>query len=178
MIQIRIRVATSLLVGACALTPVAAMPLGAQSASRADPAARPAPLPSVLLPPELARVLRDYERAWRARDARAIAALFALDGLALPNGRMPARGREAIEAAYRGHGGPLVLRALAFAVGGDSLAYIVGAYGYAAPGTPGDSVGRTTVPDIGKFTLVLRRERDGDARWLIASDMDNMSSRP
>jgi hypothetical protein len=35
-----------------------------------------APLPSVALPPGLDHVLRDYERAWRARDADALAGLF------------------------------------------------------------------------------------------------------
>ena len=35
-----------------------------------------APLPSVTLPAALARVLTDYETAWRARDAKALAALF------------------------------------------------------------------------------------------------------
>jgi len=173
----RLSIATTVLTGACALTLSVATPLRAQASSRADSAAQSASLPSVALPPELARVLRDYERAWRARDARAIAALFSPDGFALPSGQPPRRGREAIEAAYTGHGGPLVLRAFAFALG-DSLAYIVGAYGYETPGTTADASVARTVPDLGKFTLVLRRERGGGERWLIASDMDNMSRRP
>mgnify|MGYP006148377467 CR=1 FL=1 len=36
----------------------------------------PARLPSVTLPPELDRVLRDYERNWAAGDEAALAALF------------------------------------------------------------------------------------------------------
>ncbi|HKE55282.1 MAG TPA: SgcJ/EcaC family oxidoreductase, partial [Pyrinomonadaceae bacterium] len=64
--------------------------------------------PSVDLPPELARVLRDYEAAWSKRDATALAQLFAEDGFVLPNGGTPVRGRAAVEKFYAGHGGPLV----------------------------------------------------------------------
>lgn len=125
----------------------------------------PGELPSVTLPPELDRVLRDYERAWRARDAAALASLFAEDGFALQNNGPPIRGRPAIRAAYGNQGGdPLRLRALAFAEG-DSIGYIIGAYGY------GD-----TPSDKGKFTLVLRRAR-GEP-WLIVSDMDNPNASP
>lgn len=116
-------------------------------------------LPSVELPAELQRVLTDYEEAWRARDAPALAALFAADGFVLAPGRPPVRGRAAIEAYYTGRGGPLSLRALAFAAEG-SAGWIVGGYS-AAP----------ELPDGGKFTLTLRRDADG--RWLIMSDMDN-----
>lgn len=117
-------------------------------------------LPSVDLPAELSRVLRDYERAWRSGDAAAVAALFTEDGFVLQPGRPPMRGRAGLEATYRGQGGgDLRLRALAYAVA-DSVAFIVGAYRY------GDATS-----DMGKFTLTLRRPRGG--RWLIFSDMDN-----
>lgn len=116
-------------------------------------------LPSIALPPELARVLRDYERAWRARDAAALAALFAPDGFVLRPGHPPTRGRAAIEAAYAASGGPLRLRALAFGAA-DSVAYVIGAY-RALPERP----------DAGKFILALRRAPSG--RWEIAADMDN-----
>jgi ketosteroid isomerase-like protein len=115
--------------------------------------------PTVALPPELARVLTDYEAAWSARDAKALAALFAEDGFVLPGGRPPVRGRDAIERYYQGHGGPLSLRAIAYATDG-SVGYILG--GYAS------EEGRE---DDGKFTLTLRR--DGAERWWIFSDMDN-----
>jgi uncharacterized protein (TIGR02246 family) len=119
---------------------------------------------SVQLSPELDRVLRDYEAAWRRGDAEALAALFTEDGFVLQGGRAPVRGRAAIQAAYAGQGGgALRLRALAAATA-DTVGYIVGAYGY------GDAPG-----DQGKFTLTLRRGPDG--RWLIFSDMDN-SNRP
>lgn len=120
-------------------------------------------LPDVTLPPELDRVLRDYERAWRAGDAAALASLFAEDGFALQNNNRPIRGRAAIQAAYEGKGGnPLRLRALAFA-DGDTVGYIIGAYGYG--NTPGDT---------GKFTLTLRRSPGKP--WLIFSDIDNTNA--
>lgn len=135
--------------------------LTAQGTRPSTPSAAAA-LPSVTLPPALARVLRDYEAAWGAGDAAALAALFTEDGFVLQSGKPPVRGRAAITAAYTGQGGaPLRLRALAHATA-DSVGYIIGAYRY------GDDPG-----DIGKFTLTLRRARDG--RWLIASDMDNSS---
>lgn len=120
-----------------------------------------APVAPVSLPPDLDRVLRDYERAWQRRDAAALADLFAEDGFVLANGRPPVRGRAAIRAAYAEAGGPLSLRALAYATDG-SLGHILGAYSL----KPGEA-------DLGKFTLTLRRRADG--RWLIFSDMDNPS---
>lgn len=127
-------------------------------------AAEVTPLPSVALPPELDRVLRDYERAWQAKDPAALAALFAEDGFVLASGRPPVRGRAAIQAAYREGGGPLALRALAYATQ-ESVGYVIGAYG---PGAGS--------PDTGKFVLALTRRSDG--RWLIAADIDNSSRRP
>ena len=143
-----------------------ARPAGAQAA-RSDSVA---PMPSVTLPPALDRVLRDYERGWRANDARALAALFSEDGFVLQNGRPPLRGRAAIEQAYAGQGGPLHLRALAYSVS-DSIGFVIGAYGYPRPGAAEGAA----VPDMGKFTLTLKRGRDG--RWMIFSDMDNGSMR-
>ncbi len=144
-----------------ALLAAATAPLSAQTPASPSGAAA-LPLPSVALPPALDRVLRDYERAWRAGDAAALAALFAEDGFVLQGGRAPVRGRAAIQAAYAGQGGgALRLRALASAVA-DTVGYIVGAYGY------GDGPG-----DQGKFTLTLRRAPGG--AWLIFSDMDNSS---
>jgi len=122
-------------------------------------------LPGAALPPDLDRVLRDYERAWRAGDAAALASLFAEDGFVLQSNRPPLRGRPAIQAAYEGQGGgPLRLRALAFATG-DTVGHIIGAYGYG--NTPGDT---------GKFTLTLRRSPNEP--WQIFSDMDNPNAPP
>lgn len=123
----------------------------------------PAAEPSVSLPPELARVLTDYEAAWSKKDAAGLAVLFAEDGFVLPNGGTPVRGRAAIQKHYTGHGGPLSLRAIAYAAEG-SVGYILGGYT--------DTAGK---PDMGKFTLTLRKGPDG--RWLIMSDMDNSNRR-
>ncbi len=142
----------------------ATLVLAPLSAARAQEG--PPPLPSVTLPAPLDRVLRDYEKAWKANDPDALVALFAEDGFVLQPGRAPARGRAAMKVVYAGQGGgPLRLRALAFATDG-AVGYIIGAYGY---GEGAD------VPDQGKFTLTLRRDASG--KWLIASDMDN-GSRP
>jgi hypothetical protein len=139
--------------------------LSAPAVAGAQQSPPPAPqLPSVQLPAEFDRVLRDYERAWAARDEAALAALFTEDGFVLANGRMPARGRAAIQQVYANDGGALSLRALAYATA-DSVGYIIGAFAENA----GD-------PDMGKFVLALRRGPGG--RWLIASDIDNMNRRP
>ena len=116
---------------------------------------------TVTLPPELDRVLRDYEQGWRVQDADRLANLFTPDGFILRPRQPPVRGREAIAEAYRNSGGPLHLRALAYAQS-DSLAYIIGGFRFSPEG-----------PDLGKFILTLRRMFDG--RWYITADMDNQS---
>ncbi len=122
-------------------------------------------LPDAVVPAALDRVLRDYEKAWRNGDAKALAALFAEDGFILQGNQPPVRGRAAIEAAYAGQGSsPLRLRALAYAAE-ETTGYIIGAYTY------GNNVG-----DTGKFTLTLKRV--GDGPWLIFSDMDNTNAPP
>ena len=118
---------------------------------------------SVTLPPPLERVLRDYETAWRGKDAAALAALFAEDGFVLSSGSQPVRGRAQIEKHYAGAGGPLALRAFAYATEG-SLGYIIGGFSR-----------QEGQPDNGKFTLTLRKGTDD--RWLIMSDMDNGNTR-
>jgi ketosteroid isomerase-like protein len=125
----------------------------------------PPPLPSITLPAELDRVLRDYERAWKNSAEDALADLFTPDGF-VPTGQAWVRGRDAIRATYANSGGGLQLRALAFAVQ-DTVGYIVGAYGY------GESA---PVPDRGKFVLALRRARGGP--WLIAADIDQSNRQP
>jgi len=118
---------------------------------------------TVTLPPELARVLTDYEASWTAGDAAALARLFAEDGYVLPQGQEPVRGRAAIEKLYTRKGSPLALRAFAYATQGN-VGYILGGYGAERGG-----------PETGKFTLTLRKGTDG--RWLIVSDMDNPNQR-
>lgn len=140
---------------ALAVLALAAVP--APAAGQQSPEA--GAMEAVTLPPELDRVLRDYETAWRARDAAGLAALFTDDGFILRPNRPAVRGRARIEEAYGGAGGPLVLRAWDYATSGD-VGWILGGYGAAEDG-----------PEFGKYTLTLRLGDDG--RWLIASDMDN-----
>ena len=144
--------------------PIARPPVAASPVAYLPTPTPAPPLPSVELPPELDRVLRDYERAWTAKNAEALSRLFAEDGFVLPNGGPPARGRSAIRRTYAKAGGPLVLRALAFATEGP-VGYIIGAYGASAESG-----------DTGKFVLALKRGTDG--RWMIAADIDNSNSRP
>jgi ketosteroid isomerase-like protein len=142
---------------------IAVLSIAAPSVARAQDTP-PAPLPSVTLPAEVERVLRDYERNWAAGDEAALAALFTEDGFILQNGRPPVRGRANIQQAYASSQGPLRLRAMGFAVD-DSVGYIVGAYSY------GEGEG-----DMGKFVLALRRTPGGP--WLIAADIDNGNQMP
>ena len=142
------------LLAVLALCTALASPLAAQ--------ARDSTPATITLPPDLARVLTDYENAY-PRGGAAVAELFVEDGYVLPPGVPPIRGREAIARRY-GAGGPLALRAFAYSIDG-STAFILGAY---AP--------RRGDPDAGKFTLALKRR--GDGRWMIFSDMDNPNSRP
>ena len=122
-------------------------------------------IPSVTLPPELDRVLRDYEKAWKAGDTTALANLFSEDGFVLGNGKPPVRGRDKIRTAYDNPSGELRLRALAFATE-ETIGWIVGAFSY------GPSKG-----DMGKFVLALQRDSDEGATWQIAADMDNTNRR-
>lgn len=119
--------------------------------------------PSISLPPDFDRVLRDYEAAWGSRNPHKLAMLFAEDGYVMPGGQGPVKGRAAIEKYYTGHGGPLSLRAFAYAMQGN-IGYILGGY-----------TTQKGQADIGKFTLTLRRGADG--RWVIVSDMDNGNQR-
>jgi len=118
-----------------------------------------APPPSIALPSDLDRVLRDYERAWRSHDAKALSELFDPEGFVLASGRPPVRGRTAIQSEYAGAGGALSLRAFAY-FSCDNVAYIIGGFGPLSSG-----------PDIGKFVLTLSRH--GAGPWMIVSDMDN-----
>lgn len=114
---------------------------------------------SISLPPEIDRVLRDYEQGWRNFDAETLAALFTPDGFILRPGHPPVRGRSAIAEAYRNSGGALYLRAMSFAQA-DSAGYIIGAYSHVQFGA-----------DAGKFILTLRLM--SDKKWYITADMDN-----
>ena len=135
----------------------------ANAARAQTPDAAPAPLASITLPPELARVLTDYETQWRF-GGDSLTRLFTEDAILTVGGKAPARGHAAIRAHYAGPKGPLALRAIAYAAEGN-IAYIIGGYAM-----------ERGAPDIGKFVLTLKKGADG--RWLIFSDMDTPNSRP
>ncbi|MCA9736399.1 MAG: nuclear transport factor 2 family protein [Gemmatimonadetes bacterium] len=113
------------------------------------------------LPPELERVLRDYEQAWSGGDAEGLARLFTEDGF-VPRPHGWTRGRAAILDAYASTGGDLRLRAHAFATSG-TVGWIAGSYGYAE---------EAATRDMGRFLLALRRD-SADAPWRIAADLDH-----
>ncbi len=125
------------------------------------PSQRPPPdsLPSVPLPPELDRVLREYERHWREGNTEALVALFTEDGMVARRGGW-IRGQAGLRDALQNTSGDLRLRAVAYALE-ESVGYVIGAYGY------GDQPG---IPDRGMFILALRRGEDG--RWLVEADLD------
>lgn len=124
--------------------------------SRRSPPAR---LPSAELPPELARILRDYERHWRAGHADSLAALFTDDGLVARRGGW-IQGTSELRDALQRTSSDLRLRAVAYATDG-AVGYIVGAYGYGE---------QAETQDGGMFILALGRSAEG--RWLIAADLD------
>lgn len=152
------------------LTNIALLALGpwmqnpVASPSPPTPLQTACPQASVPLKAPLDRVLRDYEVGWERGDQKALAGLFSEDGIVMAMGGLPVRGRAAIERHYAESGGAsLSLRAIAFAAEG-STGFILGCY---AP--------RAGEPDIGKFTLTLKKDASG--RWLIFSDMDNPNRR-
>ena len=114
------------------------------------------PLPSVELPIEVDRVIRDWERATRSADAPALAALFTEDGLmSQPTGWV--RGREAIRGAAADFGpAELRVRAHQFAAE-DSVATVTGSLSDASS---------SVVRDVARVTFTLRSRNGG---WLIAS---------
>ena len=142
---------------------VSMLVLGSPAAASAQGQAAPTQLPSVTLPPELDRVLRDYEAAWRASDANGLAQLFADGRVVMTNSGRAVMGREGVRQVYSRGGGPLNLRAMAYAAD-DTVAHIIGAYAV----RPGGE-------DSGTFVLALVRPRGG--KWLITADMDRAHRR-
>jgi ketosteroid isomerase-like protein len=148
------------MLAASAITPASMCSAQDQRSATPDAATQ---LPSVKLPAEIERVLRDYEKNWRARDAAALASVFTSDGFVMQMGKPPVRGTDAITKAYAGAGGTLFLRPLHYETSGD-VGFIIGAFTYAEGAA-----------DRGKFILALRREK---GVWKIVADMDNPSGMP
>ena len=121
--------------------------------------------PDVTLPAPLARVLTaDYESGLGAEGRGGPGALFADGGFVLSSGVPPVRGRAAIERHYTGQGGPLALRALAYAVDG-KIGYVIGGFAR-AKGEAGH-----------RRSSRSRSWRRRTGAWLIQSDMDNGNAR-
>lgn len=120
--------------------------------------AAPEPLPDVDLPPDLARVLREYEQHWREGNAQGLVDLFTDDGFVARRGGW-IRGREGLEQSLQGTSSDLRLRAVAYETD-DRVGYVIGAYSY----------GPDPSADRGMFILTLRKGSDG--RWLITADLD------
>ncbi len=145
------------------LVTVTILALPSAMCAQADTA--PPPLPSITLPPDLDRVLRDYEKAWKASDVNGLANLFADGRVVMTNSGRAVRGREGVRQMYSKGGGPLALRAVAYAVD-DTVAHIIGGYAL----RPGEG-------DAGTFVLALVRSRAGGGPWLIVADMDRSHRR-
>src|SRR5687768_18322623 len=77
-----------------------------------------APLPSITLPPELGRVLTDYETQWRF-GGDSLTKLFAEPPILTVGGKPPARGHAAIVTHYAGPKDPLALRGSAYNMEGN-----------------------------------------------------------
>ena len=149
--MIKISTRSSVIGAALGLLLLASSAIGQEGAARQ---------PSVELPAELERVLRDYERAWAAGDEGALAQLFTEDGF-VSGERGWIHGRAAIEQEYENAQSDLRLRAVSFSRD-ETTAFIVGAYG---------SGSEAATRDRGKFVLALRRE-EPTGRWLIVADLD------
>jgi len=113
-------------------------------------------LPVIDVPADVQTLLREFETHWRARDARAFAALFTADGVMQVEGGWRL-GPGAIHIARLGAGGNIRLHPQSFG-GNASYAHVAGSYGRVAEPPPGER---------GKFLLVLERAANGP--WRIAA---------
>jgi ketosteroid isomerase-like protein len=111
---------------------------------------------------QVEQVLRAYEDAYNARDARALAAVHAEDGAYVTAEGDPIRGRAALEQFWAEHAGmDLVLVLEAFDLDSE-LGWATGTWGSASESGPPKHGGR--------FVLALRRE---GGEWKIALDINN-----
>lgn len=123
--------------------------------------------------PEIAKVADAYAAAMLAGDASAAASLYAEDGVEMPPGKPPIRGRAAIEGYYRGlfagcKFSEFVLTHTELRAAGD--------VGWAA-GTSRSTLvpgGAAPVQDAGKYLVVLKH---ADGRWKVMYSIYN-SDRP
>src|SRR5688572_6568055 len=93
-------------------------------------------LPVIDVPAAVHVLLREFETRWRARDARAFAALFTADGVMQVEGGWRL-GPGSIHIARLGAGGNIRLDPQSFG-GGASYAHVAGSYGRVAEPPPGE----------------------------------------
>lgn len=117
---------------------------------------------------------RAYQDAINAEDVNGIVAAFASDGISLPPGWEPLRGRDAIRRFWEGQvtGVDGTGSSTTLAIHGEnSLAYDAGTYTYTYTDTAG-----ITQTRHGKFLGVYRKQADG--AWKLAADMWNFTPQP
>jgi len=112
---------------------------------------------------ELGQMNRDFAAALKAGDATAAAALYTEDAVLIPPGEPLVRGREAIEAYWRGAieaGAVLDVSVETMdARSSGTLGYETGSFVLTVTGPDGEAV-----IDRGRYIELLRRQPDG--RWL------------
>lgn len=120
------------------------------------------------------QAIRALDRKWveavAATNIQAIADIYASQGMLMPPGAPPARGRAAIAEAWSAMlaptGASLTFEPTEIVVGqGEDIAYDVGTYTHTA-----SSPGGGTVADHGKYLVVWTREA---GTWKVAADMFN-----
>jgi uncharacterized protein (TIGR02246 family) len=136
--------------------------LAAASCAKSEPG--PAPPPVTPSPSasqeELGKMNRDFAAALNARDAKKAASYYTADAVLYPPGEPPVRGREAIEAYWRGaleQGGirDASVETIDAKSSGD-LGYEIGTFVATVNGPDGQPM-----TDRGRFVELLRREPDG-----------------
>lgn len=111
---------------------------------------------------EIEGVLRAYEAAYNAHDARALAAVHCVDGRYAPASGPLIEGRAALEEYWsRSAAQGLGLELLAYETQGN-IGWALGSWQFPAK--------EGARPFGGRFLLALRRE---DGRWRIAVDINN-----
>ncbi len=109
---------------------------------------------------ELGQMNRDFAAALNGKDAKRAASYYTVDAVLYPPNEEPVRGREAIEAYWKGAietGGVRDATVeTADAMSSGDLGYEIGSFTLTANGPDG-----TPVTDRGRYVELLRRDADG-----------------
>ena len=109
---------------------------------------------------EVTTLLQEYERAYNAGDAQAVANLYTEDGLLLPQGT-PVKGRAAISEYWKTHMGKGLKLVVTECELGRETGWGAGTWKIGESG--------------GNFLIALRREK---GHWRLAADTYNEPSKP